>query len=106
MNQELKAYQEELRKEYAGKAFMRPTVNTILTFVVRMNERIVITMDGKEYDIQWNPMYAEPEVIEPGTTAINIRGIVDVSDWLRSLPTGASFYTAKPIKGRLIDERV
>jgi hypothetical protein len=69
-----------------------PTINTIVTMVVRMKEQVAVCAPGKKASfVVWDNMNAEPQVIEPGTTAIRHRGIVDVVAWLRDQPAESDY---------------
>lgn len=76
-----------------GTALNEVAVNTILTMVVRVKQPVTVKLvSGREYDIVWNPHYTEPEIIVPGTTAIDNRGIAQVLRWLEKQTAVIDWY--------------
>lgn len=74
-------------------AFNKPTINTIMTLVVRVKETIRIEVEGQKLAsfVEWSKTHAEPQVIEPNCEHARIYGIVDVIEWLSNVPEGSSF---------------
>jgi hypothetical protein len=70
-----------------------PTINTIITLVVRLKETIIIMIPGEEFHyIEWEKTHNEPQVIEPGIENPGIYGIIDVIEWLKQLPDDTNFW--------------
>lgn len=76
------------------------TINTIMTFVVRMQETIVLDIPGKNHHyIEWNKTYAEPQIMYQNMFpyAPIEHGIVDCIVWLRELPGGTTYHVYKNV---------
>ena len=70
-----------------------PTINTIMTLVVRLKETVIIMIPGEDFHyIEWAKTHNEPQVIEPDIENPQFYGIVAVIEWLKKLPDGINFW--------------
>jgi len=79
----------------------REEVDEIMDALIKDRADIHIYLtNGRTYDIVWNALSQQPEIIEPGTTAIRYNTRVSVIMWLLRQNQIKEWSIVRPEKGR------
>lgn len=80
--------------ETKTKPLSEMTVNTILTMVFRLKQPMTVRVsEDDEYDIVWNRVYNQPEVLHPRRIGVDVRGISQTVKWLESQNEDVEWFT-------------